>query len=60
MSYFNLLPKTKFLNQDIVNLATGVKLHKLIKDDAFALMNYAIQDGEAPDTVAYNYYDDPS
>ena len=60
MSYFNLLPKTKFLNQDIVNLATGVKLHKLIKDDAFALMNYAVQDGESPDTVAYNYYDDPS
>ena len=31
MAYFNQLPKTKFLNQDIVNLAVGVKLNKLIK-----------------------------
>ena len=56
----NFVPKTKFLNQDIVNLAVGVKLNKLIKGDAFALLNYAIKDGESPDTVAYNYYDDPS
>jgi len=48
------------MNQDIVNLAVGVKLHDLIKDDAFALLNYAIKDGEAPDTVAFNYYSDPS
>tara|TARA_R100000008_G_C3568435_1_gene160546 strand:+ start:601 stop:1110 length:510 start_codon:yes stop_codon:yes gene_type:complete len=60
MAYFNQLPKTKFLNQDIVNLAVGVKLNKLIKGDAFALLNYAVKDGESPDTVAYNYYDDPS
>jgi len=60
MSYFSLFPKTKFMNQDIVNLAVGVKLHKLIKGDAFALLNYAIKDGEAPDTVAFNYYSDPS
>ena len=60
MAYFNQLPKTKFHNQDIVNLAVGVKLHKLIKNDAFALLNYAVKDGESPDTVAYNYYDDPS
>jgi hypothetical protein len=60
MSYFSLFPKTKFMNQDIVNLAVGVKLHDLIKDDAFALLNYAIKDGEAPDTVAFNYYSDPS
>tara|TARA_R100001377_G_scaffold79701_1_gene58117 strand:+ start:158 stop:667 length:510 start_codon:yes stop_codon:yes gene_type:complete len=60
MSYFNQLPKIKFLNQDIVNLATSVKLHKLIKADAFALLNYVIKDGESPDTVAFNYYSDPS
>ena len=33
MAYFNQLPKTKFLNQDIVNLAVGVKLNKLIKSE---------------------------
>ena len=60
MAYFNQLPKTQFLNQTIVNLAVGVKLNKLIKNDAFALMNYSIQDGESPDTVAFNYYDDPA
>ena len=60
MTYFSELPKTKFLNQTIVNLAVGVKLHKLIQNDAFALLNYAVKDGESPDTVAFNYYDDPS
>jgi len=60
MTYFSQLPKTKFMNQTIVNLSVGVKLHKLIKDDAFALLNYAIKDGESPDTVAHNYYDDTS
>ena len=60
MSYFSLFPKTKFLNNEIVNLAVSVRLHKLIQNDAFALLNYAIKDGEAPDTVAFNYYSDPS
>ena len=60
MSYFNQLPKTKFDNQTIVNLATSVKLHKLVQEDAFALLNYVIKDGESPDTVAFNYYEDPS
>jgi hypothetical protein len=60
MTYFNQLPKTQFDNQTIVNLATGVKLHKLIQEDAFALLNYVIKDGESPDTVAFNYYEDPS
>ena len=60
MTYFNQFPKTTFLNQTIVNLTTGIKLHQLIKDDAFALMNYAVKDGESPDTVAYNYYDSPA
>jgi hypothetical protein len=60
MSYFNQLPKTTFDNQTITNLAISVKLHKLVKDDAFALLNYAIKDGESPDTVAFNYYEDAS
>jgi len=60
MSYFNQLPKTTFDNQTITNLAISVKLHKLVRGDAFALLNYAIRDGETPDIVAFNYYDDPS
>ena len=52
MSYFNQLPKTTFDNQTITNLAISVKLHKLVKEDAFALLNYAVQDAETPDTVA--------
>jgi hypothetical protein len=60
MAYFNKLPKTTFDNQTITNLAISVKLHKLVKDDAFALLNYAIKDGESPDTVAFNYYEDAS
>ena len=57
--YFKRFPKTQFLNQQITNLTIGLKLHKLIKDDVNSLMNYEVQQGEQPDHVAYNYYEDP-
>ena len=56
MAYFNHFPKIEFLNQKIVNLAIGVKMTALIKDDAFALQNYTVERNERPDHVAYNYY----
>ena len=60
MGYFNKYPKTKFLNQSIVNLTTAIKLNDLVKDDVHGMMVYEIQEGEAPDHVAFNYYDDQS
>ena len=57
MSYFKHFPKIEFLNQKIVNLAIGVRLASLIQDDAFALANYAVESGETPDHVAFNYYE---
>lgn len=58
MAYFSKFPKTKFLNQTIVNLATGIKLSTLIKEDVFALTKYEVEPGERPEHIAHNYYGD--
>ena len=56
MTYFSRFPKTTFLNQTIVNLATGIKLSSLVKQDAFALTKYVVESGEKPEHIAFNYY----
>lgn len=58
MAYFSEFPKTEFLNQKIVNLTIGLKLSSLVKEDAFALTKYVVEDGEKPEHIAHNYYGD--
>ena len=58
MAYFAKFPRTTFLNQTIVNLATGIKLTSLAKTDAFAMTKYVVEHGEKPEHIAYNYYGD--
>ena len=60
MAYFSQLPKTTFLNQVITNLTVGVKLSSLISDEVYDFLNYTVEEGEKPEHVAYNYYDDPA
>ena len=55
--YFSEFPKVEFLNQKVTNLTTGVKLAGLINDQTFDLLNYAVEDGDKPDDVAHNYYE---
>ena len=57
--YFKRFPKIEFLNQQITDLTIGLKLHKLINDGSYDLLNYEVREGEQPDHVAYNYYEDP-
>ena len=57
MGYFSKYPKTKFLNQSIVNLTTAIKLNDLVKDEAAAFLPYVVPEGDRPEHVAYNYYD---
>ncbi len=56
MAYFSEFPKVEFLNQQITNLAVGVKLSTLVKDDVFSLTTYDVEPGEKPEHIAYNYY----
>ncbi len=58
MAYFSVFPKTKFLNQDITNLAIGFKIDSIIREDTYAFLNYDVESGETIDDVAYNYYGD--
>jgi len=60
VSYFSKFPQTTFLNQQIVNLAIGIKLNDLVKDNTFTLLGYDVKEGEKPDHVAFNYYDGSS
>ena len=46
MAYFETLPKTTFLNQEITNLAVGVKLNRLVKENSYAMLNYILKDGD--------------
>ena len=57
MAYFQYFPQTTFLNQSITNLATSFKLNELVKDNTFTMLNYVVEEGELPDHVAFNYYD---
>ena len=56
-SLLNRSPSTTFLNYTITNLATGIKLNDLVKDEAAAFLPYVVPDGDRPEHVAYNYYD---
>lgn len=58
MAYFETLPKTTFLNQEITNLAVGVKLNRLVKENSYAMLNYILKDGDRPENIAHDYYGD--
>ena len=60
MAYFQHFPQTIFLNQSIVNLATGFKLNNMIKEGTIDLLNHVIEGDDKPDTIAYDYYDSSS
>ena len=48
-SLLNRYPSTTFLNYTITNLATGIKLNDLVKDEAAAFLPYVVP--EIPVTV---------
>ena len=50
-----MLKDLQLYNQTITNLAISVKLHKLVKEDAFALLNYAVKDEEIQRKNAEKY-----
>ena len=60
MSYFKYFPQTIYDNKSVADITRKAKLSKVISDSALDYMSYTIQDGERPEDIAYNYYDDPS
>lgn len=62
--YFNYFPKTLYNYNEssvdaVTNLTSKVKFDDNIVDNTVAYYQYDIQDGETPETIAGNIYDDP-
>lgn len=61
-AYFDHFKYTEYRQGDkeflARNLLTRVALFKNIKEDSLGLVDYAVQDGERADTIAYGYYGD--
>ena len=60
MSYFKHFPQTTFQGKSIADITRKAKINKVVTDNALDYMSYTIQEGERPEDIAYNYYDDPS
>lgn len=60
MSYFKYFPQTTFQGKSIADITRKAKLNKLVTDNVLDYMSYTIQEGEKPEDIAYNYYDDPN
>ena len=54
------MPQTTFKNKDIVDITKAVKVTDLVFNDVVSLQDYDVPDGDRPEDVAFNYYDDSS
>lgn len=57
---YSSLPKTTFKNQTIIDITKSVKIDELVKKRAINFVAYSCQDGDKPEHVAYDYYEDAS
>ena len=58
MSYFRYFPQTIFDNKPVADITRKAKLNKVVSDNVLDYMSYTIEEGERPEDIAYNYYDD--
>ena len=54
------MPITTFKNKNIVDITKSVKVTDLVFNDVVSLQDYTVPDGDRPEHVAYNYYDNAS
>ena len=54
------MPRTTFKNQTIVDITKSVKISDLVVNDVVSLQDFTVPDGDRPETVAHDYYDDSS
>lgn len=55
---YSFLPRTTFKNREIVDITKSVKLDDLVKKQAINFVAYSIPEGDTPEVVAFDYYDD--
>lgn len=59
-SYFKNFPTIVYNNSLITNIIARAKIDSSVRDKTAVFFPYTIREGERPDTIANNYYDDPN
>ena len=54
------LPRTTFKNQTIVDITKGIRIGDIVGSQVYSMQDYSVPDGDRPEHVAFNYYDDVS
>lgn len=59
INYFQNFPTIAYGNNLVTNITARVVLSKLVEKNASAIRPYVVREGERPDMIAGDYYDDP-
>jgi hypothetical protein len=57
---YTFLPTTTFKQQTIIDITKSVKLSEIMKKSNFAFVGLSVPEGDSPETVAFDYYEDAS
>jgi hypothetical protein len=57
--FFNKFPPVTYANAVAKNLLSRVNMSKLAFDSVQSFYTYTLKDGERPDNLSYDYYDNP-
>jgi len=58
--YFKNFPTITYNNNLVTNIIARAKIDSVVRDRALVFFPYTLIDGERPDTIAANYYEDPN
>ncbi len=59
-SYFKNFPTVVYNNSLATNIIARVKINSAIRDKTAVFFPYTVREGERPDVIASNYYEDPN
>ena len=59
-SYFKNFPTISYGDALVTNIIARAKLDSTVRNKASVFFPYTVRDGERPDIIAGNYYEDPN
>jgi len=58
--YFNYFPTSRYAQAVVTNVIAKVRFRESVRKTAAVFYTYTVQEGERPDQIAENYYQDPT